>query len=114
VAWLAEAILGGRHEPRVVSRESRECAEEQGSIGEAGKRGSGVEGAGDLRDRVLEPEDLVRRFTREHIRGIGQATREFVYNYKDLGKPWYEAGIRSAGNGTAMRAAPVGLVPGGS
>ena len=74
-------------------------------------RGS-IEGRGavDPRDRVLDPEDLAKRFTREHIRGIGQAVREFVHNYKDLGKPWYEAGVPSAGNGTAMRAAPVGLV----
>jgi ADP-ribosylglycohydrolase len=58
----------------------------------------------------LDPDDLAKRFTREHIRGIGQATREFLHNYEDLGKPWYEAGVPSAGNGTAMRAAPVGLV----
>jgi len=65
---------------------------------------------GDLRDYLVDPEDLAKRFTREHIRGIGRATWEFVHNYKDLGKPWYEAGVASAGNGTAMRAAPVGLV----
>jgi ADP-ribosyl-[dinitrogen reductase] hydrolase len=51
-----------------------------------------------------------RRFTCEHIRRIGQGTQEFVHNVKDLGKAWYEAGVPSAGNGTAMRAAPVGLV----
>jgi ADP-ribosylglycohydrolase len=47
---------------------------------------------------------------REGIRGIGQATREFVHEYKVLGRHWYQAGVQSAGNGTAMRAAPVGLV----
>lgn len=67
-------------------------------------------GEGDLRDQLLDPDELATRFTRERIRGIGKATREFVRNYKDLGKPWYEAGVPSAGNGTAMRAAPVGLV----
>ena len=67
-------------------------------------------GEGDLRDQVLDPDDLAKRFTRERIRGIGKGTRQFVRNYKDLGKPWHEAGIPSAGNGTAMRAAPVGLV----
>jgi ADP-ribosylglycohydrolase len=76
------------------------------SIGETGNRGTGAA----LRDRLIDPEDLAKRFTRERIRGIGQAVREFVHNYKDLGKPWYEAGVWSAGNGTAMRAAPVGLV----
>src|SRR5574341_483977 len=63
-----------------------------------------------LGDRLIDPEELAKRFTREHIRGIGQATREFVRDYKDLGRPWYETGVPSAGNGTAMRAAPVGLV----
>jgi ADP-ribosylglycohydrolase len=67
-------------------------------------------GKGDLRDQLVDPDDLAQRFTRERIRGIGRATREFVRNYKDLGKPWHEAGVPSAGNGTAMRAAPVGLV----
>ncbi len=67
-------------------------------------------GAGDLLNCLMDPDDLAKRFTREHIRGIGQAIREFVHNYKDLGQPWYKAGVRSAGNGTAMRAAPVGLV----
>ena len=67
-------------------------------------------GAVDPGDRVLDPEDLAQRFTSQHIRGIGKGTREFVRNYKDLGKPWHEAGVPSAGNGTAMRAAPVGLV----
>lgn len=65
---------------------------------------------GELADCLIEPDDLIERFTRQHIRGIGQATREFVHNVKDLGKPWYEAGVASAGDGTAMRAAPVGLV----
>ena len=67
-------------------------------------------GGADVRDYLLDPDDLAQRFTREHIRGIGQATREFVHNYKEPGKPWYEAGVKSAGNGTAMRAAPVVLV----
>jgi len=81
----------------------------------AGERGQRTEDRdqhelNEFRDRLIDPEDLARRFSREHIRGIGQAIRECVHNYKDLGKPWYEAGVRSAGNGTAMRAAPVGLV----
>lgn len=83
--WLAEAILA-------AARRATEA------------------GTPDLRDHLLDPDDLAERFTRERIRGIGQAVREFVHNYRDLGKPWYEAGVVSAGNGTAMRAAPVGLV----
>lgn len=41
-------------------------------------------------------------------RGIGQATREALQKY-DRGLPWWEAGVPSAGNGAAMRAAPYGL-----
>lgn len=70
----------------------------------------GAAGADTIRDRLIDPADLAERFTREPIRGIGQATRDFVHEYKVLGRPWYRAGVESAGNGTAMRAAPVGLV----
>lgn len=41
-------------------------------------------------------------------RGMGRATRQALSNY-DLGLPWWEAGVGSAGNGAAMRAAPYGL-----
>jgi ADP-ribosylglycohydrolase len=57
----------------------------------------------------VEPRDLVQRFSAEKIRGIGQATREFLRNAKVLGKPWFESGVASAGNGVAMRSAPIGL-----
>src|ERR1700730_17097335 len=50
----------------------------------------------------VEPHDLVHRFTAKKIRGIGQATREFVRNVKVLGKPLFESGVASAGNGVAM------------
>ncbi len=83
--WLAESILA------------------------SGERAAEV-GKGDPRDQLVDPNDLAKRFTCEPIRGIGRATREFVRNYRDLRKPWHEAGVPSAGNGTAMRAAPVGLV----
>lgn len=83
--WLAESIFGA-----------------------AQRAGEG--GVADPQDYLLDPDDLAQRFTREDIRGFGQATQEFVRNYKDLKKPWYVAGIPSAGNGTAMRAASVGLV----
>ena len=49
----------------------------------------------------------MRRFTAERIRGIGRATREFVARAKS-GEPWYRTGVQSAGNGVAMRSAPVG------
>ena len=62
-----------------------------------------------LKYGTLNPEDVALRFTREHIRGIGQATRQFVANFKDRGLPWCRSGVVSAGNGAAMRAAPIGI-----
>lgn len=56
----------------------------------------------------LDPEDVVRRFTTSTIRGIGIATSQFVANCRQ-GLPWDRCGVRSAGNGVAMRSAPVGL-----
>jgi ADP-ribosylglycohydrolase len=46
-----------------------------------------------------------------HGRGVGRATREAV-DCRRQGALWWEAGttVNSAGNGAAMRAAPVGLV----
>jgi ADP-ribosylglycohydrolase len=83
--WLAESILA-------ASRR----AEDEGSV--------------EVWDHLLDPDNLLKRFTREHIRGIGQATREIFHNYTDLEKPWYKAGVSSAGNGTTRRTAPVDLV----
>jgi ADP-ribosylglycohydrolase len=105
--WLTESILANAEPAR---EQASRGAGVQGSIGETGNLGRGDEGAADLCDQLVDPDDLAQRFTRERIRGIGQTTRDFARNYKDLGKPWHEAGVPSAGNGTAMRAAPVGLV----
>jgi len=97
-----------------VSREPRERAE--GERGAGGRQRSEDRGQrarepwrSQIADRLIDSDDLIERFTREPIRGIGQAVREFVHKYKDLGKPWYEVGVPFASNGTAMRAAPVGL-----
>lgn len=57
----------------------------------------------------LDPEDLVKRFTSEEIRGIGQTTLAFVTNVKIAKKQWFESGVPGAGNGVAMRSSPVGL-----
>jgi ADP-ribosylglycohydrolase len=60
---------------------------------------------------VLDPPDLVRRFLAiPHIRGMGRATRAALAALR-AGDPWWVAGVavHSAGNGAAMRAAPVGL-----
>ncbi|MEQ8842289.1 MAG: ADP-ribosylglycohydrolase family protein [Acidimicrobiales bacterium] len=42
------------------------------------------------------------------IRGIGRATRQSIIRQRD-GKDWWQAGVPSAGNGVAMRVAPLGL-----
>jgi ADP-ribosylglycohydrolase len=56
----------------------------------------------------LVPELLARRFASERIFGIGATVREFVANMDD-GRPWYQAGPKSAGNGALMRIAPLVL-----
>lgn len=63
-----------------------------------------------LADDGLVPDHLAQHFCRQQIFGIGSAVRDFVNTYRDEGKPWYEAGQPSAGNGALMRIAPV-LVP---
>lgn len=104
--WLSDAILDANHEPRAQSREG-----EPGDQRSEGRDQRELErGTGELVDRLIDPDDIIERFTREHVRGIGQARREFIHNANDLRKRWYEAGVKSAGNGTAMRAAPIGLV----
>jgi len=42
------------------------------------------------------------------IRGMGRATRRSVERYAE-GRPWWRSGVDSAGNGVAMRIAPIGL-----
>jgi ADP-ribosylglycohydrolase len=62
--------------------------------------GAGPLSADELGDRVAEWGVTGR--------GIGAATREALWNY-ERGLPWWRAGVESAGNGGAMRAAPYGL-----
>ncbi len=63
-----------------------------------------------IRHRSLDPHDLAATFCSSHIYGIGYAMSAFVHAYRDQGRPWYEAGQPSAGNGALMRIAPV-LLP---
>ena len=44
----------------------------------------------------------------DEIRGIGRATHQAIVRHRD-GKDWWRAGVPSAGNGAAMRVAPLGL-----
>jgi ADP-ribosylglycohydrolase len=54
----------------------------------------------------FNPEHVAKRFCREQIFGIGRTVREFIGSFKS-GKPWYECGPKSAGNGALMRIAPM-------
>jgi len=62
---------------------------------------------------TFNPEDFSQRLVRwlPVGRGKGRATTEAVENLI-AGRPWWQAGVavNSAGNGSAMRAAPVGLL----
>lgn len=59
---------------------------------------------------VLDPADLAQRLLDwlPDARGAGFATTEAVHRLAV--EPWWRAGTDSAGNGGAMRAAPIGLV----
>jgi ADP-ribosylglycohydrolase len=63
----------------------------------------------------FDPQDFARRiaaiFTEERIVGRGRATEEAAFRLAK-GVPWDEAGTPSpsAGNGSAMRAGPIGLL----
>ncbi|HSV57044.1 MAG TPA: ADP-ribosylglycohydrolase family protein [Magnetospirillaceae bacterium] len=60
----------------------------------------------------FDPDDFARRMTSIRIRGIGSATRDFIRAYHANGGDWRRAAQPSAGNGAAMRAAPIGLLNG--
>ncbi len=60
-----------------------------------------------IQDGGLIPDNLAKRFCKHNIRGIGNATKQFVKNYKDKHVSWYNAGLDSLGNGALMRIAPI-------
>ncbi|EKD10332.1 ADP-ribosylglycohydrolase family protein [Limnospira platensis] len=60
-------------------------------------------------DKGFNPENVVERFCRQTITGIGSTVFRFKRNYR-LGKPWYQCGVKSAGNGALMRIAPM-IIP---
>jgi ADP-ribosylglycohydrolase len=51
-----------------------------------------------LADGRVVPENVADCFCRNRIFGIGSTVRQFITNWKS-GKPWQEAGVKSAGNG---------------
>jgi ADP-ribosylglycohydrolase len=62
-----------------------------------------------LEDGEFDPSNVARRFTQGTIFGIGATVHQFHLNYR-TGQPWWECGVRSAGNGSIMRIAPI-LIP---
>jgi ADP-ribosyl-[dinitrogen reductase] hydrolase len=69
-----------------------------------------------VQEGCVAPEDIAGRFVAwfdsGDLRGIGNTCRESILNLKH-GASWRESGIAgewAAGNGTAMRIAPVGLL----
>jgi len=63
-----------------------------------------------ITDQGFDPEHVAQRFCRDRIFGLGSSVRRFLYNHKKSGKPWYESGPKSAGNGALMRIAPM-MIP---
>jgi len=62
-----------------------------------------------LADDGVVPEKIADCFCNRRIFGIGHTVRGFIANRK-AGRPWYECGVESAGNGALMRIAPI-LIP---
>lgn len=59
-----------------------------------------------IADSGFDPEHLAQRFSRDRIFGMGSTVKGFLRNF-NAGKPWYECGPKSAGNGALMRIAPM-------
>ena len=61
----------------------------------------------------IDPEDLARRFVDwlPNGRGTGHTCVTAVYRLQ-MGENWWTAGVASAGNGAAMRVAPIGIALG--
>jgi len=59
---------------------------------------------------AFDPEDIARRFVKwlDYGRGKGLTCIQAAMNLRS-GKSWQESGVHSAGNGSAMRACPIGL-----
>ena len=63
-----------------------------------------------LEDGRLDPERLLAKFANRRIKGIGGTVKAALDRFAEDGRPWYEAGVRSAGNGALMRISPL-LLP---
>lgn len=61
-----------------------------------------------IANKALVPEDLQRRFADGPMLSEGKTIQTFVARTQE-GLRWFETGTDSAGNGVAMRSAPLGL-----
>lgn len=61
-----------------------------------------------IEQRRLDPSSLAEHFATRTIFGMGASVAQFRRSW-DIGRPWWSAAPRSAGNGTLMRIAPVVL-----
>lgn len=61
-----------------------------------------------IANKALVPEDLQKRFAEGPLLSVGQTLQSFVARTEE-GMRWFETGLNSAGNGVAMRSAPLGL-----
>jgi len=62
-----------------------------------------------VEDGCFVPSHLAARFCRGEIFGIGHSAKTFLWNLK-AGRPWYESGPVSAGNGALLQIPPM-LLP---
>ena len=63
-----------------------------------------------LEDGEFVPENLAERFATERIYGMGSTVGAFRKAWERGGRPWWQCGQPSAGNGALMRIAPM-VVP---
>lgn len=60
-----------------------------------------------IADGGFDPEHVAARFCRGQVFGIGSTVKRFIAAHKSGMQPWYECGVKSAGNGALMRIAPM-------
>lgn len=61
-----------------------------------------------LTNGYLNMDNLALIFSSHKIYGIGSTVKDFLRNYRDIGLPWYRAGVvGGSGNGALMRISPV-------
>lgn len=112
--WPAAAIVDriGRRGPRTYEKWRGWCAGPTGTITDDTQLTMAVAESLVASRGVFDEEDFIRRLVAwlPQARGAGRATTRAIEQIK-TDTPWHEAAsTKAAGNGAAMRAAPIGLV----